>query len=288
AGERKRVLGIVEEESVLSAACPAMQTFLQLANDVRKVRDRALGRLQHVHALDGIPQPAFFLEVETVSLSVALNQHTEEAEQELQVLFRLWQRERIDSEIARLLADIQVRAAEDRGQRLEAAADIEDEGQRRVFLCILQQEIGQIGLPTACHPEDQRVRNLPVMQIQEVRCAVVGFEHGQVLGAEICIRLLAGKDRKQERQVGVVRVEQIQLAKVQRIVARHDGEIGVELIVGFRKQAAVAVGKDARKLGSKLLQFGFRAAVEDNRQRELAQRLTVAQGAQAIAKVLNV
>ena len=77
-----------------------MQTLLQLANDVRKVRDRALGRLQHVHTLDGIPQAAFFLEVETVPLSVALNQHAEEAEQELQVLFRLRQRERIDGEVA--------------------------------------------------------------------------------------------------------------------------------------------------------------------------------------------
>ena len=100
AGERKRVFGVVEKEAVLAAACPAMQTFLQLANDVRKVRDRALGRLQHVHALDGIPQAAFFLEVETVPLSVALNQHAEEAEQELQVLFGLRQRERIDGEVA--------------------------------------------------------------------------------------------------------------------------------------------------------------------------------------------
>ena len=54
---------------------------------LREVRDGALVRLQHVHALDGIPQLALFFEVEPVTLLVALDQHAEEAEQELQVLF---------------------------------------------------------------------------------------------------------------------------------------------------------------------------------------------------------
>src|SRR5208282_393561 len=119
-GERQRVLGVVEEEAVLPAACPAVQAFLQLANDVRKVRDSALGRFQHVHALDGIPQPALFFEVQPVPLFVALDQYAEEAEQELQVLFCLRKRKRIDGEVPCLLAGIQIRAAEDRGQRLEA------------------------------------------------------------------------------------------------------------------------------------------------------------------------
>ena len=95
------------------------------------------------------------------------------------------------------------------------------------------------------------------MQVQKVRCAVVGFEHGQVLRAEMRVRLFARKDRKEKRQVGVVRVQQIQLAEVQRIVARHGGEVGVELVVGLRKQAAVGVGEDASELGPELLQFGF-------------------------------
>ena len=91
AGERKRVLGVVKEESILSAASPAVQAFLQLADDVAEVRDGALVRLQHVHPLDRIPQPAFFFEVEPVALVVALNEHAEEAEEKLQVLFGLGQ-----------------------------------------------------------------------------------------------------------------------------------------------------------------------------------------------------
>src|SRR5208337_216902 len=64
--ERKRVLGVVEEESVLSTAGPAVQPFLQLADDVPKIRDRALVRLQYVDALDRVPQSAFLLEIDPV------------------------------------------------------------------------------------------------------------------------------------------------------------------------------------------------------------------------------
>ena len=89
--------------------------------------------------------------------------------------------------------------------------------------------------------------NVAGMEVEIVGRAVVGFEHSQILGAEMRVRLLAGKDRKQKRQVGVIRVQQIQLAEVERIVARHSGEIGVQLVVGFRKQIAVRVGEDASK-----------------------------------------
>ena len=99
--------------------------------------------------------------------------------------------------------------------------------------------------------------NFTVMQVEKVGCAVVGFEHGQVFGAEIGVRLFAGKDRKQKGQVGVVCVQQIQLAEVERIVARDSGEIGVELVVRFHKQITVGVGEDAGELGPELLQFGF-------------------------------
>src|SRR6266849_645761 len=71
--------------------------------------------------------------------------------------------------------------------------------------------------------------------------------------AEMRVRLLAGKDRKQKRQVGIVRVQQIQLPEVERIVARYGSEIGVQLVIGFGKEIAVRVGEDASKLGHKLI-----------------------------------
>ena len=96
-------------------------------------------------------------------------------------------RERIDREVARLVADVQVAPAEDRGQRLEAAADIEDECQRLVLLCILEQEVAEVAFAAAGHAENQRVGDFAVVQVQEVRRAVVGFKNRQVFRAEMLI-----------------------------------------------------------------------------------------------------
>ena len=114
-----------------------MQPFLQLADNVAEVGDGALVRLQHVHPLDPVPQFAFFLKVEPVTLFCALDKHSEEAEEKLQVLLAVGQRERVDGEVACLLAHVQIASTEDRGERLEAAANVEDECQRRVLLSVL-------------------------------------------------------------------------------------------------------------------------------------------------------
>src|SRR5271166_3005003 len=152
--ERKRVLGVVEEEAVLSTAGPAVEAFFQLSNDVSKVRDCALVRLQYVDALDRVPQSALLFEVDTVTLLVTLNEHAEEAEEKLQVLFGLWQGERVDGEVARFLPHIEIRALKYRRKRLEAAADIKDESQRLVLLRVLKQKNAKIALATARHPEN--------------------------------------------------------------------------------------------------------------------------------------
>ena len=111
------------------------------------------------------------------------------------------------------------------------------------------------GVATACHPENQRMGNVAGVQVEEVGRPVVGFDDCQVLRAEMRVRLLTGKDRKQKRQVGVIRVQQIQLAEVERIVARYGGEIGVQLVISLRKKIAVRVGEDASELGYKLIEF---------------------------------
>src|SRR5580692_11583774 len=255
--ERKRVFGVVEEEAVLSTAGPAVEAFFQLANDVAKVRDGALVRLQYVDALDRVPQSAFLFEIDPVTLLVTLNEHAEKAEKKLQVLFGLRQREGVDGEVPRFLTHIEIRTLEYRREGLEAAADIEDKGQRLVLLRVLQQKNAEIGLATAAHPENQGVGNVAGMEVEIVGRAVVGFEHSQILGAEMRVCLLTGKDGKQKRQIGVIRVQQIQLAKVQRIVTGHGGEIGVQLVVGFRKKIAIRVGEEASELGPELLQFDF-------------------------------
>ena len=85
--ERERVFSVVEQESVLPCARPAVQPILQLAEDVGEVRDRALFRFEHVNAFDPVPELALLPEVQPIALVVALDQRPEEAEEELQVLF---------------------------------------------------------------------------------------------------------------------------------------------------------------------------------------------------------
>jgi hypothetical protein len=96
------------------------------------------------------------------------------------------------------------------------------------------------------------------MQIQKVGRVVVGFDHCQALRAKKSVRLFASEDREQEGQVRVVGVQQIQLAKVQSIVARDDGKISVQLVVRFGKEIAVSIGEDTRELGYSMRSFASR------------------------------
>src|SRR3984893_6497778 len=139
------------------------------------MRNRALVRLQHVDALDRVPQSAFLLEVDPVTLLVTLNQHAEEAEEKLQVLFGLRQREGVKGEVPLFLTHIEIRTFEYRRKRLEAPADIKDESQRLVLLRVLQQKNAKIGLATACRPENQGMSYVAGVQVEEVGRAVVGF-----------------------------------------------------------------------------------------------------------------
>ena len=95
--------------------------------------------------------------------------------------------------------------------------------------------------------------NIAGVQVEKVGSAVVSFDDCQAFRSKKRVRFFAREDRKQERQVRIVRVQQIQLAKVQRVVARHDGEIGVQLIVGFGKQIAVRIREDTGELAHELL-----------------------------------
>jgi hypothetical protein len=50
----------------------------------------------------------------------------------------------------------------------------------------------------ACPAEDQAVRNIAVMQVQEIRSAVIGFEHGQVFLPELAIADVPGMQGKEK------------------------------------------------------------------------------------------
>ena len=101
---------------MLAAARPTLQAVLQFSDDIGEIGDRSLFWLQYIYPLDRVPELALFLEVEPVTLLIAFNEHPEKAKQELQILFAGFKRERVDGEVARFLADVEVRSAKDRSE----------------------------------------------------------------------------------------------------------------------------------------------------------------------------
>src|SRR5215469_4228121 len=265
-----------------------MQPVLQLTQDIGKIRDRTLSGLEDVRALNSVPQLPLFPVIECAPCIIAFDQRLKEREQELQVLLRPRQRERIDGEVARLAADVQVAPTEDRGQGLKTPTDIEDERQRLILLGVLQQEVAEIRLAASGNPENERVRDLAIMQVQVVRSAVVSLHHGQVLRAKVLIPGLPRQDREQERQVSVIRIEEQKPAKIHHIIAGDGGKEGIELVVGLDVEAAIRIGKDAGKLTYQTIHLITLPVVDDDGQREFTQGLPIAQSSQALAEVLDI
>ena len=257
---------VVEEKTVLSRPRPAVQTLLQFADDVRKIRECALFGLEHIHTLDRIPEPAFFLEVQPIALIVALDQHPEETEQELQILLGWFKRERIDREVARLLANIQIRSAEDMRQRLKAATDIEDVGLWLILLRVLQEEIAQIRFYLSRSFRGSECARLRLCADSGSRAWCCRFRATARYSAPRCAFVFSpGRIVKRKRQVGIVSVEQIQLAKIQRIVAGHRCEIGIELVVGLGEQIAIRIGEDAGEFSDQPVDLCLVAIVDNDR-----------------------
>ena len=82
-------------------------------------------------------------------------------------------------------------------------------------------------------------------------------------------------EREQEAQVRQVRFEQRQPSKIVRAVAGDDAEPGIEQVVGLLEEAAVVHGQRLHRLGGLLLSARGSVAVQDQRQRALAEEVAV-------------
>ena len=127
----------------------------------------------------------------------------------MQVFLRWFQRKRIDREVPRVLADIQVRSAKDRRERFVASANVEDVGLRLVLLRVLEQECAQKSLPASGHSKDERVRDFSVMEVQEVRRRIFRLKDSEVLRPEMGVSLFSREDGEKKRQVRIVGIEQV-------------------------------------------------------------------------------
>ena len=103
---------------------------------------RAQRRVHGIQVFDLVEEIALRGWVE-LARPLALDQDFQEESEEIEILLRRWQRERIDLEISGFEAHANIRAAEQLREALEAASQIEDECVRIVFLEIGDEEIQQ-------------------------------------------------------------------------------------------------------------------------------------------------
>ena len=68
-------------------------------------------------------------------------------------------------------------------ERFEAAADVEDEGQRRVFLRALEDGVSRRFVPRA-DSEDQGMCHLAVVKIEKVRRGIIGLSTARYSGLD--------------------------------------------------------------------------------------------------------
>src|SRR3954447_2114649 len=95
---------------------------------------------------------------------------------------------------------------------------------------------------------------------------------------------LAGVHRKQERNVCIIRIEQEESAQIVPVVARHDGEVGVELVVGLREEGAVSASEYSHHIRENLIQGLLVVGIENDREREVPERLPISEDAEAITQ----
>ena len=191
--ERKCVFRVVEKNPYWPA-CPAIQPFLQLADDVCEVRERALLWFQHVDPLDPFPELSLLLEIQSITLLVALDQHAEETKQELQILFVGGSENglMVKSRDSARHSDTSRRRC---GKRLEAAANVENESEGPILLCILEQKAAQVRFsltrscresrcvrPPRCGDSESRVSDCPFQVRPDTppRCSFV-FSPGRMV-----------------------------------------------------------------------------------------------------------
>src|SRR5579885_2951267 len=110
-------------------------------------------------------------------------------------------------------------AAEHLGQCLIAAAEIKNVGQRPVLLKMRQQETQQKALAAAGRPEDGGMRDVLVVQVEEIKRVMVGLQEREVLIVQPGIVRLAGLRRKKKCEVGVICIQQPDAPEVMGMIA---------------------------------------------------------------------
>ena len=112
---------------------PAVQTLSERPKNGREVGKRPYLARQLVDALERSVERLFIRSRQLIA-ATGFDEHAQEEIEEVQVLVCRREREWVDAEARIFEPDIQIGATKDARQRLIAAAEIEDEGERFILL----------------------------------------------------------------------------------------------------------------------------------------------------------
>ena len=135
------------------------------------------------------------------------------------------------------------------------------------FWACVTMKLREERLARSGRPLNQRVADVLIVQVPEVRRLVFRFEDRQTLPIlQVGAGPLARMPREQEAEVGGVGVEQRQSAQIVRRIAGHDREPGVQEVVTLLVERSVVPGKDFDAFGHAAIQPGRVAVIRDDRQ----------------------
>ena len=196
---------IVEEKSELSPAQPLGESVRQISRQsVRQNIEGAKRRLERVEIFDLFVKRPIALRIELAD--DAAEKNFDEKGQEIEIGLGRRETKGIDGESGGFEPYPQVRAAKQPRETLETSPKVKNESEGIVFLEIRNQEIQEKGLAAAGAPENHGVGDVAIVKIHKIRRAVIGFEHSEILLAELEVARFARVQGEQKRQVGVIRI----------------------------------------------------------------------------------
>ena len=204
-----------------------------------------------------------------------MDQNFQKEREEIEIFLGRRQRKRVDLEILGFQAHAHVGTAEELRKTLKAAAQVEDEGVGIVFLEIGNQEIQEKRFSRARAPENHGVGDVAVMEVQEVRGVVIGFEDREIFRAEMIIAPLATVEGKEKREIRIVRVEQIQETQVEGVVAGNGREESIQEVVFFLVELSVVDAEDFVEVGARPVHLRHVEVVDHNGERKLSEVVAV-------------
>ena len=146
--------------------------------------EATLAAVQDVQVLDrvvgfpvlGIAQPVAV---------VAFEQHSDEGMEEMQMLGRRREGERVDGDAVLPEGRLEIAALEQGRQLAVAVPEVEDDRQRVVLLRVGDQEVQQEALAAAGGAQHERVPDVVDVQVEAYGVRVRCLEHGECLAPQV-------------------------------------------------------------------------------------------------------